>query len=649
MEKIGVVWYNERMRRKVEVKRGWMKLIVLVVAGILGVTLFSGEAYAGVNDFYFESFEGDYYLSKDEDGMSKLKVVEKVVAVFPEYKQNKGICRYIPFTNQDGANITLPNLTRNNIKVTRNGISEPVYSIEKSGDYYEVCTGTDEYVLGKQTYTFEYEFEKVVTDFGDYQELYWDTNGTGSSQRFDKVVARVHFNKDIEDDFTGNRWCYVGKDGEKGKEKCQIVKTTDGVYFEANNLAAYENLTFDVEIKAGSFVVPEPERNYTLVWIMLAIGFLLILILVLVPVRLYFRTKEKRKFYEDLFVKPEYQPDPNYSVAEMAEVYMGRKKDAKVAVMLDMIIKKKITLINIGTDKRKKWKVKVLNLDGVSSEGKTLLAILNGGSEPGVGDELEIKSQKATTKLISLGRKYDKDLKNLLIENGLVEKKYALGNSGVVVGDNNVNTSSMFFLIVFGLIPFLFPMAVAFLDIMVDGDVLTGYIVGKNLFLPVILAMLVAMISVWGVISVKTQKYSVRTEKGLSKARYMDGLKLYIEMAEADRIKFLQSVKGADMSNGGIVHLYEKLLPYAVVFGLENSWMKELDKYYKLDEVVKPDWYRGGVTVQDLYFASRLASSYTRSSTSMSTGSGSSSSGFSGGGGGGFSGGGGGGGGFGGR
>ena len=128
----------------------------------------------------------------------------------------------------------------------------------------------------------------------------------------------------------------------------------------------------------------------------------------------------------------------------------------------------------------------------------------------------------------------------------------------------------------------------------------------------------------------------------------MDGLKLYIEMAEAERLKFLQSVKNVDTSNEGIVKLYEKLLPYAAIFGLEKSWMKELEKYYALSDVAEPDWYSADFHSIGAFTAISTASSYA-GRASMSARSGSSSSGHSGGGGGGFSGGGGGGGGGGGR
>ena len=223
-------------------------ILMLICPVLIGVAGVNAPVFAWVNDFYFSDFTGDYYLSKDVEGISHLKVKESVTAVFPDFNQNKGICRQIPFTNQDGKNVTLPNLTRDNITVTRNGNPEPIYSIEKENNYYNVCTGTEEYVLGEQEYTFEYEFTKVVTEFNEngkeWQELYWDTNGNGASQKFDKVTARLHF-EDI-DAWTGEAWCYVGKYGASGQDRCEITEISDGVEFEAENLRSYENLTFDV-------------------------------------------------------------------------------------------------------------------------------------------------------------------------------------------------------------------------------------------------------------------------------------------------------------------------------------------------------------------------------------------------------------------
>ena len=166
--------------------------IILATMIVLSATMIAAPVYASTDDFYFSDFTADYYLTKDAEGVSHLKVVENLTAEFPNFKQNKGICRQIPYTNQSGWNLTLGGLTRSDIQVYRNGAKEPIWSIDKYNGHYEVCTGTDEYVLGAQIYTLVYEFQRVVTEFSDKQELYWDTNGTGWYQRFDRVTARVH-------------------------------------------------------------------------------------------------------------------------------------------------------------------------------------------------------------------------------------------------------------------------------------------------------------------------------------------------------------------------------------------------------------------------------------------------------------------------
>ena len=595
---------------------------------------------ANTENFYFESFDADYYLKRNEEGVSEMEVVENFTTIFPTYNQNKGICREIPFTNHGGDNITLPNLSRKNITVLRNGVEEPIYSIDRYKEYYEVCTGNDDYVLGRQVYTFKYSYEKVATDFTSYQEVYWDTNGNGWLQKFDSVTARLHFVDLItKDSYEGESWCYVGKYGESGQERCQITNIADGVAFSAKNLNSYENLTFDAQFKAGTFTIPEPEVSYILLYLflmtILACGLILIF-----PIRKLLKTREKIKYYNDLFVKPEYQPSKEYSLAEMAEVYIGKKRDVKVGILLDLIVRKKICLV-----KENKWSIRVLDLTDLRAEELAVLAILNGGSEVKVDDVIGIKTYMANTTLVKLARKFDTAVLGRLKVNGLVENNYRIGNNS-----SSGNAFSIFIILLLMVAPF-FEVGWEVLVEIVDEVSFGRIIYGQDVFpfLSGIVVILTIIACIW--INKKTNKFAKHKAKGLAASRYMDGLKLYIGMAEADRLKLLQSVEGADVSSEGIVKLYEKLLPYAAIFGLEDSWMKELEQYCKVSEIEEPDWIVNGLAASEISRIMRNAATVARqSSTMVSSGSsisggGSSSSSFSGGGGGGFSGGGGGGGG----
>lgn len=611
---------------------------------LIGTLVPNAAMAKDVDNFYFDDFTADYYLSQKADGTSSLKVKERLIAVFPDYNQNKGICRDIPYTNQDGYNTTMDRPTKTSLNLKRNFLLEPVYSIDRDGDYYEICTGDDDYVTGKQIYTLEYEFYNVVTEFPEYQELYWDTNGTGWKQRFNSVTARVHFEDEAtKKAYEGKQWCYVGKYGISNQTRCKISEIDDGLEFVAKNLAAYENLTFDIQLKSGSFVVPEPPVTYAPIIIM-CIAIVLSIVIVAFGIKKFIKKGEKRRYYNGLFIKPEYAPPKGFDIAPLSEIYIGKKKNVNVAILLKLIVEKRINLVKseeTGFFGGTKWEIQVVDIADIPGEEKITLKLLNGGSEVKDGDKIEIKSRNATSSTISLGKQFDNTLKAKLSKYGWTESKYKVGISGASGIAATIIAFS--FIGIAYVAPF-----VAFVFVIGQEMFIGVKAIGRDYFMIISLLSLALAIMIRLILSSINQKYENYTNAGLEMSRYMDGLKLYIKMAEAERLEFLQSVKNVDTSNEGIVKLYEKLLPYAAIFGLEKTWMKELEKYYQLTDMKAPDWYSGDFRSVAAFTAIRSASSYA-GRASMSAGSGSSSSGHSGGGGGGFSGGGGGGGGGGGR
>ena len=72
----------------------------------------------------------------------------------------------------------------------------------------------------------------------------------------------------------------------------------------------------------------------------------------------------------------------------------------------------------------------------------------------------------------------------------------------------------------------------------------------------------------------------VPTRTGEPIVDHLWGIHDYVKLAEKDRFAMLQSPEGAIRAPLGeleVLKLYEKLLPYAVLFGLEKRWMAELD------------------------------------------------------------------------
>lgn len=620
--------------------------IVLLLGGVN-----ASAVVKNVNNFYFKDYTVDFYLEKADDDTSFMRVKEVFTAEFPTYNQNKGICRRVPYSMKNAQGkpvVIIKSMKRPDVTLTRNGKSEPIYSLDKKDNHYEICTGTEEYVLGEQIYSFEYKFENVITHYEEngkaWDELYWNTNGTDWQQRFESITARVHL-KDTSI-LTGDRWCYVGSHGEHGQDRCEISDIEDGVQFVAKNLYSHENLTFDLELKPDSFVVVEPEETY-IMYAALAAVIALALFINFRTIKKYLSVSKKRNFYKGFFIAPEYAPHDKYGLMEMSANYIGAQRSANTALFLKMIVDGRIELIKgekswltgkIG------WKIRPKNLKNLETDEKTLLKILNGGPEPSTEKDIELKRRTATSTLVSLGRTLRTYGSDKAKTDGLFEPakpfKTLFGTIALLLFVFVFMSAPVMMFAVFSILAGTFSDEVV---VSPSGKIIVGF--AEVVLISVVILIVSAIIR--GIVNGANAKYEKRTELGLRMSRYMDGLKLYIKMAEKDRLEFLQSVKGADTSPEGIVKLYEKLLPYAALFGLEKSWMKELQHYSEVNEIETPTWYTANIaavsSITQFTSVINSVSSISTSSTSYS------SSGSSGGGGGGFSGGGGGGGGGGGR
>jgi uncharacterized membrane protein len=113
---------------------------------------------------------------------------------------------------------------------------------------------------------------------------------------------------------------------------------------------------------------------------------------------------------------------------------------------------------------------------------------------------------------------------------------------------------------------------------------------------------------------------------------------MYIELAEKDRLEFLQSPKGAllkpsELTGKQVLKLYEEVLPWAILLGLQKQWGEVLTELYR--EQGSPSWFSGApfMTQSLSSFGQALSSSLATSSSGGSSGSGSSGGGGGGGGG----------------
>ena len=106
---------------------------------------------------------------------------------------------------------------------------------------------------------------------------------------------------------------------------------------------------------------------------------------------------------------------------------------------------------------------------------------------------------------------------------------------------------------------------------------------------PALIAALVAVAVSIAAMFVTPRPWRVFPPAAEPLREHLQGLREYMALAEQDRLRFLQSVDGAwpgsdispDARREGLerFRLDERLLPYAVLFGMERSWAKALGEH----------------------------------------------------------------------
>jgi uncharacterized membrane protein len=582
------------------------------------------------SNFKFSSFSADYYLDRTADKTATLKVVETLVAVFPDSDQNHGILRAIPKTYQDHT------LSLNVDSVANEYGSKLRYTDYKEKDNLVLKIGdANHYVHGQQTYVITYELKNVALLQKDHDEFYWDVNGDQWGQVFDSVSAHIHIPTELAQHMQSRKVCYGGKYGQTNVSSCTIKQTefiNEAVVDVTSNtrLNPYETLTFALAFNNGTFELgPEIAHEQQVK----KIKFYASIAGISIPptIAFIFMFRRWREFGDDPkgrgVIIPEYEPPKGFNVVS-SDYMLNQKISPKAfsAGLIELAVKKYMTISEIKIKHR-------LRKDSTDYE----LELIKNAEE--ADDELQ-KVAKAVFDTTTAGAKIKiseikastttrTDIYKAIIKlgddlaNKLWKKEYFVKNPKAV------KTSYQ----LWAILPLVVGIGIAFFA--GAGGLAPVAWFGAGLIFAAVVMLIYSFYM------------PARTEKGVQVHDDLLGLKDYIKMAEADRLKFGQSAEGAEKIAGGSfdpdspktkVKLFESLLPYAILFGLEKSWAGQFEDIYK----APPDWYNGNMhTFNTIYLALALSDFSSASAVSFAPPSSSSSGGFSGG----FSGGGGGGGG----
>lgn len=569
----------------------------------------AAPAHADVDDFSFRGFDAVYRLSADADGRSVLRTTETLVAEFPDRDQNRGIRREL-VEGYDGHPTGLRVLS------VTDGAGVPRAYESESDDGALVLTIADEdaYVRGEQTYVIEYEQHDVTRAYADTDadEFYWDVNGLGWAQPFERVTAEVEIAPELLPRLTGGADAASGPEGADGP--AEITRTDTGFQASATDLGPRENLSLSIGFAPGTFT-PRDSSFLAAPWPSLSLLGALIALAAAVGA-LVLRRRRLADAPGRGTIVAQYDRPEGVGVLVSA-VISGNASRATTALLLDLAVRGAVRILERDGGRKPAFSLELVDPSRVTDpdERGFLDAVFGDGAGAGAVKDLKRTDAKAATRIQRLMAA----ITRRTVPDGL-RKPLPMGAMVLLIIAAALGAGAA---IVF---------AVLSLTQAYGGPVVIAFLVVAALALVVTIVALVR---------------HPLTERGVALRDHLLGLREFIRLAEADRIRMLQSPAGAERQDlprdeRDVLRLTEELLPYAALFGQEEGWADELGHRYERERD-RPGWYAGQTPFAPAVFASSLGSvsssmhgAYSGSSSSSSGGStGGTTSGGGGGGGGG--------------
>lgn len=553
-------------------------------------------ASADVNNFVITSFRADETLSR-QDKQGELRIVEHINLNFSDF--NHGLLRAIP---ERYKNHSLQMHVNSITSDTNAPTSYTTY--DSNGNKVLKIGDANRTVTGPQEYTIDYTLRNVITFYDNHDELYWDVNGDQWDQTFENVAVNLHLPSDLKTNQTP--LCYTGSYRSSATD-CGVNNRPGSINIATTKpLEARQTLTYVAAFDKGYFAASAWYQTVAEYWKPL-VSFLGPLLLLGGGGIIYWYRKGRDPKGSGVIVAQYDAPDNLKPIAVGALVDFKADNRDITATIIDLAIRGYIKIIEIKDKKILKdkttYNLELLRDDfsGLDANETTVMKALFGGKPAGViVDMAGLKSKLYTTAAL-----LSKQVSGQLTDAGYFSSGSLRSRSKMTVGVLAIFIVAYFSISLFGW-------------------------------------ALIAGLAAGGAIAIIcANALAARTAKGVAAKEHALGLKLYLNVAEKDRIAKLQTPNAPYAANAGepvkTVELFEKLLPFAMVLGVEKQWAGQFEGLY----TAQPNWYSGNFqTFNAIYLVDSLNNGVgsavnTAFSAPSSSGSSGSGGGFSGGGGGG--------------
>ncbi len=555
------------------------------------------------------------------------------------------------------------------IAVQRDAEAED-YHTEPQGNGVRLYIGNAGRYLtpGDYTYTITYRTDRQLGFFSEHDELYWNVTGNGWDFPIDHAGARIHLPGGIDQDRITTE-AYTGPGGARGGDY-RAGSLPAGAFFETTYpLAGGEGLTIVVTWPKG--VVREPTREQRIAWLLednRDLAAALVGLLLLIGFYLVVWARVGRDPQRGVVI-PQYEPPAGFSPGAARFIWhMGSDHKTFTAALVSLAVKGYLTL------------------EQEQDDYAAIRSDKSPGSDLGPGEKRLLKKlfDGLSRKTVRFKRKHHRRIRSAIAANeaALVDnydKVYFLTNSlwlipGILITiatlvasiavsqseDALVGGFMMVWLSGWSVGVYVLGRAAINAWRNADGAIGYGSAIGTTLFmLPFFIgelvglgvlvsvtsvSILVVLLSLLAANALFYQLLKAPTRAGRAVLDRLEGLRLYLEVAEKDELRFKHPPEKTP-------ELFERLFPYALALDVEQQWADRFSQVFAKLEAERrpyhPLWYHGGNFESRNIggFAGGLGGSLSTAIASSSTAPGSSSGSSSFGGGGGSSGGGGGGGG----
>ncbi len=528
----------------------------VIAASIACSAFFTNLAWATVSEMVVRDFRSEYYISKDADGRSTMKVIENITAEFAQDQSHRLIRKLPLYYNHHLTDLQIISVTdEDGLDLKYEEVTDNGYLAVKIGDLNVYVNGIKHYVITYQ----QKDITKYFSNTND-DEFYWNINGSNWERRIDRLSATVHIDPSISEGLNGKTACYYGPSGSHAS--CDIGANGNEYTSTVYDLAPGDSMSMVIGFVPNYFT---PYKVTTADFIQKYISVISLIagITIFVLYVVYLSNKSKGGRAKKAIIA-QYLPPKDSDIAISSKVY-GKPSPWTAAMYVDLAVRHNIKIIEDGTVKGK-YSLEFVSLNALSENEKAVVFTLFGNS-PQAGARYIIDPDAPDLAIMPLLRDIYKNLGLSMLQAGYYEKP--AGHRAV--------------LLVLSVLMFIQALISVRLT-SVEFSVLPGL---PQLFLVLAVMMLINLF-----------KAKFLSPKGRELLDYLLGLKLYISVAEEERIKILQSPQGAEKTpvdindKSMLVHLYERVLPYAILFGQEKEWVGVLGRYYE-ETNIAPEWYVG--------------------------------------------------------